>query len=175
LSWTESGRNTSLSVVDLSALLACVGLELSLRAYPVEGSLRDAAQHALLEFFLSLVSPAWRRATEVPLPIAGDLRAWDCVLSGRACTIGVEAETRVRDFQALDRRVMLKLRDSRLHRAVIVLPATRANRATLRALGPVAQANYPVPSRDALDALRRGLDPGGNSIIVLDRTRTHAA
>lgn len=109
------------------------------------------------------------------MPIAGDLRAWDCVLSGRASTIGVEAETRIRDFQALDRRVMLKLRDSGLRRAVILLPATRANRATLRALGPSAKANYPVPSRDALDALRRGLDPGGNSIIVLHRTRTPSA
>ena len=80
VSWTESGRNEAVSVVQLAQLMACVGLELSLRAYPAGRGIRDDAQAAVLERFASLVVPPWSWATEVPMPIPGDLRAWDGVL-----------------------------------------------------------------------------------------------
>lgn len=168
MSLIESGRHEALSVVHLSQLLACVGLELSVRAYPAGRGIRDDAQSATLERFASLVVPPWTWATEVPIPIPGDLRAWDGVLRG-PCRIGVDAETRIRDFQAVDRRVMLKLRDSQLDRAVILLPDTRSNRALLASTIQSWRSNYPVPSRAALEALREGRDPGGNAIIVMPR------
>ena len=164
--WTESGQNEALSVIQLSEMLACVGLELSLRAYPAGGELRDRAQTTMLARFRSLVAPHWRWNTEVPIPLPGDLRAWDAVLRG-SCTIGVDAETRIRDIQAVDRRVMLKLRDSGLDRAIILLPSTRANRAALQAASQTLLGNYPVSSRVALAALKAGRDPGGNAIVVL--------
>lgn len=171
VSWTESGKNESVSVVQLSEMLACVGLELSMRAYPSGGALRDAAQLGLIARFVEAVVPPWRWATEVPIPIPGDLRAWDGVLRG-AVSIGVDAETRIRDLQAIDRRVTLKLRDSGLDRAVILVSDTRANRAALASAGSGIAANYPIRGRAALAALRAGRDPGGNSIIVLPgRTR----
>ena len=157
-----------MSVVQLSQLLACVGLELSLRAYPAGRGIRDDAQAAVLERFASLVVPPWSWATEVPMPIPGDLRAWDGVLRG-VCKIGVDAETRIRDLQAVDRRVMLKLRDSELDRALIVVPDTRSNRAMLASTAPSLESNYPIPGRVALQALRDGRDPGGNAIIVVPR------
>jgi hypothetical protein len=166
VSWTESGQNEALSVVQLSQLLACVGLQLSLRAYPAGRGIRDDAQAAVLERFASLVVPPWSWATEVPMPIPGDLRAWDGVLRG-TCRIGVDVETRVRDVQALDRRVMLKLRDSGLDRAIVVLPNTRSNRAMLASTAESLRSNYPIPGRVALRAIRQGMDPGGNAIIVL--------
>lgn len=171
VSWTEGGANRSLAVVDLFALLACVGRDASLRVYLGAGGLRDEAQQRLLERLHDVVAAAWTWRTEVGMPIPGDLRAWDCVLERPECAIGIDAETRLRDLQAVDRRVMLKLRDSGVDRAVVLVPSTRANRDALRAAGPAALANYPVPSRVALRALRKGVDPGGNAIIVLPEER----
>lgn len=127
VSWTESSANASLSIVDASRMLACVGLDLSGRAYPAGRGIRDEAQLALIAHFMSLVLPRWDWRTEVPIPLPGDPRAWDVILRGPAVTIGVEAESRLRDIQALDRRVMLKLRDSGLDRVVILVAATRTN------------------------------------------------
>ncbi len=165
VSWTESGGNESVSLVQLSEMLTCVGLELSVRAYPVGGGLRDDGQLEVLRHFGTLVSPPWRWLTEVPIPIPGDLRAWDGVLRGPV-SIGVDAETRIRDFQAVDRRVMLKLRDSNLDRAIILVSGSRTNIATVRELGPNL-ANYPIPGVEALAALVQGRDPGGNAVILL--------
>lgn len=166
VSLIESGRHQTVSVVQLSQLMACVGLELSLRAYPAGRGLRDDGQSATMERFVSLVVPPWSWASEVPIPIPGDLRAWDGVLRGR-CSIGVDIETRIRDVQAVDRRVMLKLRDSRLDRALILVPDTRSNRAMLASTAESLKPNYPISSRAALAALREGRDPGGNAIIVV--------
>jgi len=167
ISWTELGANASLSIVDASRMLACVGLDLSVRAYPAGKGIRDEAQLALIARLRSLVMPRWEWRTEVPIPLHGDPRAWDVVLRGPSVTIGVEAESRLRDIQALDRRVMLKLRDSGLDRAVIVVAATRTNRTSLRALSDSVRSNYPIPSRQALEALVNGRDPGGNAIFLL--------
>ncbi len=175
VSWTESGANVSLSIVDASRMLACVGLDLSVRAYPAGKGIRDEAQLALVARLKSLVIPRWDWRTEVPIPLPGDPRAWDVVLRGPAVTIGVEAESRLRDIQAIDRRVMLKLRDSGLDRVAILVAATRTSRAVLRELGDSVRSNYPVPSRQALDALVGGRDPGGNAILVLPATRAEKA
>ena len=170
VSWTESGDNSSLSLLDASRLLACVGLDLSVRGYPAGRGLRDEAQLALIERLRLLVGSRWTWRTEVPIPLPGDLRAWDVVLRGPAVSIGVEAETRLRDVQALDRRVMLKLRDSELDRVVILVRSTRTNRTILRDVGGSLRANYPVPSHRALEALKHGLDPGGNGIVIVPAT-----
>ena len=167
VSWTESGANAKLSIVDASRMLSCVGLELSVRGYPAGRGVRDEAQLDLLARLRLVVASRWEWRTEVPMPIAGDSRAWDVVLRGPGVSIGVEAETRLRDLQAVDRRIMLKLRDSGFDRAIILVGATRTNRLILREIGESVRANYPVSSRQALDALANGRDPGGNAIMVL--------
>jgi transcriptional regulator with XRE-family HTH domain len=167
ISWTESGRNESLSIIDATRMLACVGLDLSVRAYPAGRGIRDQAQLDLMVRFKSVVAGQWRWRTEVPIPLPGDQRAWDIVLHAPDLSIGVEAETRLRDFQAIDRRVMLKLRDSQIDRAIILVASTRANRTTLRDVGASISANYPISSRRALEALAGRRDPGGNAIVVL--------
>jgi hypothetical protein len=67
------------------------------------------------------------------------------MLRGATVTIGIEAESSLRDIQALDRRVMLKLRDSGLDRVVILVAATRTNRTILREVGGSVRSNYPIP------------------------------
>lgn len=167
VSLIERGGHRDVPFVLVSRLLAVVGLELSARAYPAGGGLRDAGQLALLDRLRTRVSGSLSWRSEVPIPIEGDLRAWDAALVGPRLTIGIDAETRVRDLQAVDRRVMLKLRDSGFDRAVLLVASTRSNRAALHQAGLSLQANYPIGTRAAVIALAAGQDPGGNCLIVL--------
>lgn len=167
VSLIERGGHRDVPFVLVARLLGVVGLELSARAYPAGGGLRDAAQLALLERLRSRVSRSLRWQSETPIPIEGDLRAWDAALVGPRLTLGIDAETRIRDIQAVDRRVMLKLRDSRFDRAVLLVSSTKSNRAALHHAGDGLRANYPIATRAALECLGSGLDPGGNCLIVL--------
>src|SRR5262245_36496428 len=90
---------------------AVVGLDLTLRAYPGPAAIRDASQVAMLSDFAGPLHPTVRWAVEVPLPIAGDQRAWDGFVAGVGWRYGVEAESLPRDGQALIRRLALKARD----------------------------------------------------------------
>ena len=162
----EAALRPAVSVDRLSQLLAVVGMELSVRAYPAGPPLRDAAHVALLGRFRARCSPDWRWASEVPVDLPGDPRAWDGHLVGADTRIGVEAETRLRDVQALQRRIEGKRRDSRVGRVLLVVADTRTNRAALRAAADLLAASYPVPATDALAALAGGRDPGGDAIIT---------
>lgn len=166
LSRIERGRASDLGLVALSELAAIVGLDVSVKAYPVSSPLRDAGQLALLERLRTRTS-GFRWDTEVPVDRPGDLRAWDAMLRGAGVRIGVEAETRPRDAQALDRRIQLKLRDSLVDHVILLVAATRSNRAVLRELRLLLGPRFPIPPGHALDALANGRDPGGSSIIAL--------
>jgi transcriptional regulator with XRE-family HTH domain len=167
ISVIERGRYDDVPFVVLAQLLSCVGLELSARAYPVGGGLRDRGQVRLLDRFRAALplSASWR--TEVAVGDRGDLRAWDAVIGLAGFRIGVDAETRLRDFQAVDRRVMLKQRDSDVRRVILVVADTRGNREALREIGPTSLGNYPIARGAAIRALRLGVDPGGNAIVTI--------
>ena len=167
ISRIENGQLGSVGFVVVVQLLSTVGLELAARAYPIGGGVRDRGQLPLLGRLRHRVGDAFAWRNEVPVPIAGDLRAWDAALFGNDLRIGIEAEARLRDIQSVDRRVMLKLRDSGWDRAILLVSATRSNRLVLREHGEALTANYPIPQRQALKALHAGADPGGNCLIVL--------
>jgi hypothetical protein len=154
-------------LVVVAQLLSCVGLDLSARTYPVGGGLRDRGQTRLLERLRAIVPPRATWRTEVAVGDRGDLRAWDAVIGLPGHSIGVDAETRLRDFQAVVRRVMLKQRDSRIDRVLLLVADTRGNRAALREVSSASRANFPVAGGSAMAAIRRGEDPGGNAIVVL--------
>lgn len=167
LSLIERGLLADVPLLTMSRLLAAVGLELSAKAYPGGQPLRDAAHLALMERLHTKISPrlVWR--TEVPLPIAGDQRAWDACVGTRPPVIGVEAETRPRDMQELERRLALKKRDGRVERVILLLADTRWNRALVRAHRDRLLASFPIPADVALAALAAGRDPGGDAVILL--------
>jgi hypothetical protein len=152
--------------VNLALMAAVLGLDLPLRAYPGDDPVRDAAQLALLARFRTRL-PNIRHTAEVPLNIPGDRRAWDEVASGSGWSTPVEAETRLRDVQALERRLALKLRDGGRDRLVLLVADTRHNRRVLRLTGDSLRAAFPVYGRDALAALDQGRCPSGSSIILL--------
>jgi transcriptional regulator with XRE-family HTH domain len=163
----ERGLSPDVSIAVLCRLLAVVGLELSARAYPSGEPIRDGAHVALLGRFRRRLhrSLGWR--TEVPLPGAADLRAWDGQVTGGGWRVGVEAETRPTDLQALQRRLSLKLRDGGVDALLLVLSDTRHNRDLLRAHGDELVQRFPVPGRRAMELLAAGVDPGGSSIVLL--------
>jgi hypothetical protein len=108
----------------------------------------------------------WIR-TEVPLPIQGDLRAWDQMILGAGEPIGVEAETRLTDTQAVERKIALKMRDGGIGRVLLVVSSTRGNRLALREAGIAFHTSFPIPGRVALRALEEGRDPGGSAVILV--------
>jgi transcriptional regulator with XRE-family HTH domain len=165
VSLIERGRHADVPFTAIAHFLGVLGLELSARAYPVGGGLRDASQARLLGRLRARTPSGVQWQTEVPIP--GDLRAWDAVLRVGQTSIGVDAETRVRDFQAVDRRTMLKARDSAVDLVILLIARTRSNRAALHEGGTIARLNYPISSTEALAALAGGRAPGGNAIVML--------
>jgi transcriptional regulator with XRE-family HTH domain len=167
LSRLERGQAPNASLVMLGRGLAVVGLHLSARAYPGGSPLRDEARVRLLSRFHARLGSGVRWHTEVPLPKAGDLRAWDGVAVLPTVRVGVEAETRVRDAQDLQRRLTLKRRDGGVDHVVLLLADTRHHRAFLRSCPDSFLAEFPVPGRLALARLASPADPGGSSIGLL--------
>jgi len=96
----ELGHLRALSLAGVARHGAAVGLRLRARFYPAGGGLRDAAQLDLLRRFRARTGDAWTWQLEAPLPIPGDLRAFDALLTRGAARVAVEAITRLRDAQA---------------------------------------------------------------------------
>ena len=163
----ERGLVHSLDLERLAILCAAVGLELAVRAYPAGDPVRDAAHLALLRRLRARLHPIVRWRTEVPLPIPGDLRAWDAVLAVEGRRMGVEAETRPRDVQALERRLALKMRDGGIELVILLLAATRSNRLLVRTHADALAERFPVSGTRALELLGAGIVPGGSSIVLL--------
>lgn len=163
----ERGKATEVPLSSLSRVAAAVGLEASLRLFPAGDPIRDAAHVELLGRLRARINTDLRWRTEVPLPIVGDRRAWDATIAGLGFVIGVEAETRIRDLQAVSRRVNVKRRDGELDHVILLISDTRANRIALRLGEADLREAFPVSQRACLRALREGRDPGGSSIIVL--------
>lgn len=161
------GERANLSILAASRLLAAVGLDLAVRTYPAGDPIRDAAHLALLERLRSRLHASLRWWTEVPLPIPGDRRAWDALIRATDWSLGVEAETRLRDLQALERRVALKARDGGVDGVLLLLADTRHHRTILRsAPGGLAQ-QFPIEGHRALELLAAAVNPGGSSLILL--------
>lgn len=171
ISRIERGVVAELDLVLASRLLAAVGLELSVRVYPTGEPIRDAAHERLLSAFRGVLHPSLRWRREVPMPIPGDLRAWDAVVTGRGWSVGIEAELAPRDLQALQRRVALKLRDARLDGVVLLIPDTRRNRLLLREHADGLRDAFPVPGARTLELLRVGMPPPGSALVVLPLPR----
>ena len=89
---------------------------------------RDRAQLALIARFRARLPSEIPVRAEVPLPVDRDQRAWDLVLGVTPESVAVEAETRLRDLQALMRRIQLKQRDGGMASVVLLVNDTPANR-----------------------------------------------
>jgi transcriptional regulator with XRE-family HTH domain len=166
----ERGELDRISIQDLGAWFAVLGLDLSIKTYPAGDPIRDRAQLALLERLRTRLHPDLRWRTEVPLPIENDQRAWDAEIRGRQPSpwrARVEAETRIGDGQALERKLALKLRDDPDGHLILLISDTRTNRRAINALGRGLRAMLPLNGRPILSALSIGREPPDSGIVIM--------
>jgi len=163
----ERASIPGLTLDQASRAAIAVGLRLSVRTYPDGDPVRDAAQLALLERFRARLPPGTAWATEVPMAIPGDRRAWDGVATIRGRRAGCEAETRLRDLQALERRLALKARDGDVEVVLLIVADTAANRQTLATHRDALRTRLPLNGREVLAALGEGRLPSAGGVVVL--------
>lgn len=78
----------------------------------------------------------------------------------------VEAETRLDDLQAIERKGAAKARDLGAIRLVLLVADTRHNRQVIRD-HPELKERFPIDTRTCLASLGRGEDPGGDALVIL--------
>jgi transcriptional regulator with XRE-family HTH domain len=174
LGWSQSEVNRleqfrfpAVSVPRLCEIASVLGLELSVSLHPLGDPIRDKAQQALIGRLMAILARAYVAIREVPLPRPGDLRSWDVLLRLGDLLVGVEAETRVRDVQALTRHVRQRERDGGVDEILIVLADTAHNREIVNQLRDALGERFQTPPRALLAALRNGTRLPGSGVILL--------
>ena len=162
----ERAEVAGVDLSELATIAEAVGHELGMAVHPVATPIRDAAHVALLGRLRARLHPSLRWQSEVPIPIPGDRRSGDARIDGRIGTTLVEAETRLDDIQAMERRIAAKARDLGVDRTILLVLDSRHNRAVI-AKTPELRQRFPIGTRAALQALAHGIDLGGDALIVL--------
>lgn len=165
----EAGKVPTLTIVEASRIAGALGLELSVRAYPGSGPLRDAAHSARLSRVLAHVAEPLRYRTEVPLPAVDgrqELRAWDAVVFGDGRRTTIELEMRLHDGQELERRMLLKRRDDPSDRFVLLVADTHGNRRFLQASPGLVPDLPRLGPRAVLARLEAGEHPPSCLVVV---------
>jgi transcriptional regulator with XRE-family HTH domain len=166
----ERGGMSNLPIMTASRVAAVLGLDLAVRAYPGVGSMRGAADTARLARVMQCEAPPLSFANEVPLPQGPDLpfeqRAWDAMVSGRDKRTGFEMEMRIRDGQALERRIELKRRDDPVDGVVLLLADTKTNRDAINGNLGLFPGMTRLTFRELARLLRSGQHPPSSLVFV---------
>jgi transcriptional regulator with XRE-family HTH domain len=164
----ERGELLNGTLLQLNRMAQATGQRLSLKLYPDGDPVRDIASVRLLERLRSRLPPVFRWRTEVPLHGSTGLRAWDAIVEAHRERTAIEAETVIRDGQALQRRLRLKLRDdSTVSQLILLVADTRGNRAALEAIRGLLRDTFPLDTREVLQALAQGRHPAANGLVIL--------
>lgn len=127
----ENGRAKVATLAEINRIAVVLGLVASLRLYPSGPPVRDGGHARRLQGFLADVRPPLSFRLEVALPRSDthpEWRAWDATLFGRDARTAIELEMRLRDVQAMRRRVDLKRRDDPTQSFLLLIADTRTNR-----------------------------------------------
>jgi transcriptional regulator with XRE-family HTH domain len=163
----ERGQRASVTHEELACFASVVGLRYSGRLFVGRSKLRDAVQLATIESYRRFASTAgWECRIEAPLPISGDLRAFDLVLRADRLRVAHEFVSRLRDVQGQIRPLLRKQRDAGVGALVLVLRDTGENRRAVRQAGSQLTDVFPLPARTVLAAIRDRREPGGNGIVI---------
>lgn len=171
----ERGQRASVTHGELAGFAAVVGLRYSGRLFVAETRLRDATQLETIRSYRAFaVGCGWTCRIEEPIPITGDLRAFDLVLRRNGVRVAHEFVSRLVDAQAQVRPLLRKQRDAGVGSLVLVLRDTSENRQAFRATGEVLTDEFSLDSRAVLAAIRQGRDPGRNGIVFWRAGRSAA-
>jgi transcriptional regulator with XRE-family HTH domain len=163
----ETERVTDVSLGRLCEVGAVLGLEIAITVHPAGEALRDRGHQAVIARLRALLAPAWHATAEAPFPAPGDPRHWDLLLRLRGQRVGVEAETRIRDLQALVRRMRTRLREGGVDHMVLVLSDSAVNRRLVHELREALGAEFATAPRAVLRALRHGEHVPGSAVVLL--------
>ena len=179
----ETGKRAP-SLRVLVALATALGMDTSLRLYPTTGPrIYDHTQSPILNALIGIAHEDWRRRLEVGVnrPARGVI---DTVFHDPWCrdVVATEVQGQLRRVEQQLRWAGLKA-DSlpsasgwpwvvgatpRIHR-LLVLRSTGATREIVRSLPEVFRAAYPVPEREAYEALTHAAKPWpGNGMLWAD-------
>ena len=100
------------------------------------------------------------------MPIVGDLRSGDAMVTVTEGDILIEAETHLDDLQAIERKGAAKARDLGAVRLVLLVADTRHNRRVIQE-HPELRQRFPIDTRTCLARLAKSLDPGGDALVIL--------
>jgi hypothetical protein len=164
----ERAELRHVTLEQLTRAASSVGLRPSLRLYPDGDAVRDAAHVRLLERLRKRLPGRIQWRTEIPVHHQADLRSWDAQIWFESGRDAVEAETRIRDAQAMWRRTAMKLRDDPTVDHIILLVAdTPANRRAMALVRELLRSEVPLDTRSVLKALGAGRSPGANGVAFL--------
>lgn len=165
----ENGRVPKLSIVEVNHIAAVLGLTPSVRIYPAGTPVRDAGQASRLLRFLAAAAPPLSYRLEVSLPSVADRfeqRAWDAVVFGGGMRTTIELEMRLRDIQAVIRRIDLKRRDDPTESFILLIADTRANRRVLVEYGALLVDLPRLGPAEVKAALQAGRHPPTGIVLV---------
>ena len=166
VSRTEHAQRIPPRLDELARQAAVLGFRLSIKLYPNGSPVRDAGQLRLVDRLRGQLPREVPTRTEVLVGGHGDLRAWDMVIDADLA-VAVDAETRLYDIQAVQRRCETKLRDSSIDRMVLLVADTSHNRRVLREHRVALASTFPLATADVMAALRAGKAPPANGIVVM--------
>lgn len=167
LSRLEQFGFSAVPLIRLSEMASVLGLELSASLHRKGDAVRDSGQQAAVKRILECVSPAYVVSREALLPNVGDQRSWDILLRLESLLVGVEVETRVRDMQALVRRIRERERDGGVDDVLLVLSDTSHNRELVGQLTEALGPRFRTPPKLILAALRAGRPLPGSGVILI--------
>jgi transcriptional regulator with XRE-family HTH domain len=164
----ERGGLDAPTLEQLCRAARAAGLSPWFKLYPDDGVVVDRGQLAVAARFEAMLKAPLRMAREVPLPIPGDLRAWDGRVTDGRDHASVEVVARIEDCQALARRIALKARDDPDPGPILlVLNRTRHNREVLRLHRESLRGQFPLDGGAIARPLRRGEVPRASGIILV--------
>jgi transcriptional regulator with XRE-family HTH domain len=162
MSHAQFGRIERGGLVHLTFEQACragfaVGLRFGGQMFAGGDPVRDTAQLRLLERFVGLL----------PSLARGDRRAWDALITLDGRRAGCEAETRLGDIQALERKLALKLRDGAVDVLLLVVSDTAHNREVLDLHRNALRDLLPLDNPQVRRALRDARLPTANGLVLV--------
>ncbi len=146
-----------------------LGLEPSLTLHRIGSPIRDKGHEALIASFRERLGDGWRVVREAEFPAEGDPRSWDLLLRHptERYLVGVEAETRIRDQQALVRRMRERARDGGADHLLIVLSDSATNRRLVRELRDALGEEFQTSTASILAALSTVARLPGSGVVLL--------
>jgi len=171
----ERGQRRSVTHLELACFASVVGLSYSGKLFIGRTRLRDATQLGMVNAYRSaMVAWGWQCRIEEPMPLTGDLRAFDLMLRADGRRVAHEFVSRLRDVQAQVRPLLRKQRDAGIGSLILVLRDTTDNRRAVLEAGPALRDSFPISARTVLLAMRERRDPGGNGIVFWRQPRITA-